>query len=243
MTWQHSDISKQLNLTSLTWASKPHWSMCQVMQGEEEETSQLAARNLTAKEQQQLASFRFPKRHHEWLAGRLAVKNAVCQLSNTSLLPKDIAITATEQGKPLALLAGNETMHISISHSGTTAVGLAASLPCGIDIQQLSAALHRVQSRFVLKEEEGILNDLADQHLAALGLLWTAKECLRKSVPIWPLLGFMESAATSVTWHGDTAIISLQPRSRNRSLPETLPTAYAIMQEEHALAVSFLTKN
>jgi len=119
------------------------------------------------------------------------------------------------------------------------AVGIAAGQECGIDIQALASALPRVKERFVRPDEEELLANLSTDPLAALALLWCAKECLRKVVPIWPLLGFLECAATAACWQGNNVSIHFQPRTSGRQLPE-LPLVTSRLLGEYALGVSFL---
>ena len=143
-------------------------------------------------------SYTFPKRQVEWLGGRIAAKNA----ANT-LLPElnrnwlDITIQPDESGRPY-LYSNLDTPipDISITHSGSQAAALAVidSL-CGLDLQKINATAHKVKKRFCSLSEEQLLK----QHLGntyhqnqQFTALWTAKEAVRKAIPLKPLMGFME---------------------------------------------------
>jgi 4'-phosphopantetheinyl transferase EntD len=73
------------------------------------------------------------------------------------------------------------------------AAALVAFLPCGLDVQQLSAAAVRVRDRFSSQAEYDILTRLLPlPEREWLTLLWSAKEALRKMVSCQPLAGFRE---------------------------------------------------
>jgi 4'-phosphopantetheinyl transferase len=137
------------------------------------------------------------KRASEWLAGRLAAKMALVRLLGLPLseFRKKIAVLAQNDGKPLVSLpfSHSRPVEISISHSGNMAAALAAFCPCGLDVQQLSAAAVRVRDRFSSPAEYEILSRLLPlTDLECLTLLWSAKEALRKMAPCQPLAGFRE---------------------------------------------------
>lgn len=153
-------------------------------------------------EQRQLQMFSLPKRRREWLAGRICAKQAI----HNFLLdhsPKDIApprftelhIVPTESGRPI--LQERPAMPnpplISISHSGKFATALAASLHCGIDIQEIRISLAKIRPQFCSDKEYEQLAIYLPNHapLERLALLWAGKEALRKATPLPPMPGFL----------------------------------------------------
>ena len=240
MSWLWREISALLQ----TGPEECHWSLFLVDIGNEDEVAGLSARHLVASEKRQLAGYRFPKRRLEWLAGRLAAKNAITRISSVPLASREITISTGKQGRPLAATSNGEDPHISISHSGQHAVGLAARRPCGVDLQEITPALEKIRQRFVRPEEENILPQLADAPRTALGLLWSAKESLRKSVPLWPLLGFLECAACGIKQHENgVRTITLRPCGHDRALPEQLPLTRVTTMNNMALAINFQDKD
>lgn len=152
---------------------------------------------LSAAELEQWSGFHLEKRRAEWLGGRIAAKWAATELLNEAEMDwPSLVIQSEEDGRPY-LAAGFRPVvpFISISHSGHLAAALAANLPCGLDIQQLSEKIHTVKKRFATPEEEAILTAALPQSVTEterLTLLWAAKEAMRKMVRISPLLGLLE---------------------------------------------------
>lgn len=159
---------------------------------------------LTREEQEQLARFALAKRRTEWLGGRLAAKAAVAEgLGLCSEQWREIAIAAAENGRPFAGLPslGRSAPDISISHSGHAAMAMAASVACGLDVQQISKNIVRIARRFATAEEEEML-PTALEPTNRLTLLWSGKEAIRKMVAVHPLLGFLEMKLQNLAGSG-----------------------------------------
>ena len=236
-SWQITDIGHTL----LPSSPRPPFALIKVAQGDGEEESFLAGHYLSQTEQLQFSSYRFSKRRREWLAGRIAVKQAANQLLAQDSSWPDLAIRATEQGQPLLARQDDEQpLHISISHSADQACGLACHHPCGVDLQQQTEALPRVKERFVAPKEDRVLAQLPISPLSALALLWAAKESLRKSIPLWPLLGFLESEVRAAHHDQDQFTLHFQASGQARHLPCPLPPVQARLSGDYALAVNFV---
>ena len=69
--------------------------------------------------------------------------------------------------------------HISISHSHNLVAVVASRLLVGIDIQYFVSKIHRIQHKFVNKEELRNIPD--DRMMEALHVIWGAKESLYKA--------------------------------------------------------------
>ena len=129
------------------------------------------------------------KRKLEWLGGRLACKYCLALLANTGNKPdlacfRDLAILPDEHGRPRTTSdpkAGSASS-ISISHSHRFAAALAVCRgPCGLDIQQPTTKLFKVQERFATDEEVVRMEILANP-LVRLTALWTIKEAIKKGL-------------------------------------------------------------
>lgn len=165
---------------------------------------------LHREEQERLQTLHYEKRHLEWLGGRICAKQAALHYLHdnpsapTALRAPQLQIKTAASGRPFldisALPADLSIPHISISHSRRYAVAVAASTPCGIDIQVTSDALGRVQDRFCSQEEEGILGcDLKKMQLPDhLTLLWAAKEAVKKGAELTRMPGFLDLALTQI---------------------------------------------
>ncbi|WP_205227609.1 4'-phosphopantetheinyl transferase superfamily protein [Desulfobulbus rhabdoformis] len=137
---------------------------------------------LAPREQDIFTGFSYQKRRIEWLGGRLAAKKALCQHTPGLGNWNAISILPQEHGQPGVYLSGQKetAVQISISHSADYAVaGATSSVNCGVDIQQFSDGLLRVRERFATAEEIALLQD-EPESICRLGLLWSAKEALKK---------------------------------------------------------------
>ena len=130
--------------------------------------------------------FGYAKRRREWLGGRLAAKHCLHGFlhKNTSgpLLYGEYSLLPDATGRPHLEqpLAQYPAASVSISHSrGYAAALLHPSGDCGIDIQQKTPQLASVQERFASDDELHLFDPLA-AHLTRLGLLWAAKEAVKK---------------------------------------------------------------
>ncbi|MDR2549403.1 MAG: 4'-phosphopantetheinyl transferase superfamily protein [Desulfobulbus sp.] len=129
--------------------------------------------------------FRYPKRQVEWLGGRVAAKYCLHRLLAAEALPctwQRYSILADTHGRPCLehVPADCPGAIVSISHSHGYAAALACRTgSCGVDIQQLTPKLAGVAERFASGEELALIDsELAP--LTRLGLIWAAKEAVKK---------------------------------------------------------------
>lgn len=161
---------------------------------------------LTETEKKTYKKFSYEKRRMEWLAGRIAAKTAVINLSAHLLKESkeknqwlQLEIAADEGGRPFVLSGPGLRPDISISHSGCFAVAAAVEKGvCGLDIQKISTKISKVEKKFIGQDELALINEISLlSHLSReefLTLVWSAKEALRKgSGRSNPLLGFLEA--------------------------------------------------
>ncbi len=207
---------------------------------DESSLAEIAAKVLTAAEFATFQGFRFLHRKQEWLAGRLAVKEAVSHLLAGPQMPsQEVEIGVDDKGKPFlaTTIAEQKNVHLAISHSGGVALGLASFAPCALDFQEIRSSLSRVESKFAREGEAAPLQSWYPDRLVSLGLLWAAKEALRKYVTLWPLLGFLESDLQEVVGQGTGLLLSFQTKPAKRSLPGKLPVIWTALFEGNALAI------
>ena len=241
----HFGIDISAEITKVFGRSADGWPMFRLVEvdvvdsDDEQLLLQTAQHVLSAAEMVTFQGFRFLHRKKEWLAGRLAVKEAVAGLlSCPSRDRRDFEIGLEPEGKPF--LAGGQTdVHVAISHSGGKALGLASDAPCALDFQEVRDSLERVEARFASENETAILKSCQPDRLAGLGLLWAGKEALRKHVAIWPLLGFLEACLEKIDTRDGGFFLSFHPIVDKRDLPEKLPGVWASFYKNNALAVIF----
>lgn len=153
---------------------------------QQDEPSDALSSLLTPTELDIFQGFRYDKRRQEWLGGRVAAKRAVQIMvqatKNPSLSFQDCSILPDKHGRPLVapLPSGFPAASISISHSWGFAVALACHEgSCGVDIQQKNPTLLKVHERFASEEELATFGPTLAP-LTRLGLLWAAKEAVKK---------------------------------------------------------------
>jgi 4'-phosphopantetheinyl transferase EntD len=204
-----SSFTEQHNLAGLFVVTRVDLNS---LQKRVEEQKQIVDTYLCQQEKSQYEGYKYPKRRYEWLGGRIAVKHAAINFrtpeTTVSLEKKiwhNLQVCQKSDKQPYLYSpspAGDNLPHISISHSHGVALGMAASYRCGIDIQTITAAVERVQNRFVTEQEQKLLYDFAaassDKARDCLTLLWSAKEAIKKASHIQPLPGFLEIALHSI---------------------------------------------
>ena len=173
----------------------------------------LGIQHLADSERKTYDTFRFPKRRREWLAGRFCAKAALTDYIQKFHplqrlpAPEDILICSHETGRPFF---GTTTLpdefpraDLSISHSGQYGLALVCKTLCGVDIQIITPSLTKIKEKYCTRTEEGVLDQLRSpgdfSSLEALGLLWVAKEGVRKMLSGHRLLGFLEMVLETAT--------------------------------------------
>jgi phosphopantetheinyl transferase len=134
------------------------------------------------------------KRRLEWLLGRCAAKDAVRVLVRkhlgTALAPADIEIVPDAYGKPRVEGAWTARLGIepgvSISHTGGTAVALAAldgNHAVGIDVETVSSRIDTVESVVFSRDERELLAGLPQDRRQEWAIrMWCAKEAVSKAL-------------------------------------------------------------
>lgn len=115
------------------------------------------------------ARFKAAGRRLEWLAVR--------RLMHEVGIASPIAYHST--GRPYL---ADDSRHISISHTrGYAAVAIREDAPVGLDIEQCTDKVCRVQHKFLSHEEKFFL-PLEKKNVEALLVIWTTKEAMFKLV-------------------------------------------------------------
>ncbi len=127
-------------------------------------------KNLSISEEEEI---KLPKmverRRKEWLAGRHLL-HTISGRDEQMLIEKD------EYGKPH--LPDSE-FDISLSHSGRFAAVVASPLLVGIDIQQLTPKIKRIENKFMTESDSEWMDEV--YNLEHLHVCWGAKEALYKA--------------------------------------------------------------
>lgn len=148
------------------------------------EAEDRAALLLSNAEQEYLQRFRYPKRRHEWLGGRIAAKAALIDTMEAAAFQR-LTILPDRHGRPVVSDQPDPSLSLSISHSGTYAAALAAHGPsCGLDLQEVSDKLRELTKYFAAPAELDLLD--SQPQLGSLEtrltMLWAVKEAMKKSL-------------------------------------------------------------
>ncbi|HIJ78366.1 MAG: 4'-phosphopantetheinyl transferase superfamily protein [Desulfobulbaceae bacterium] len=208
----------------------------------------LAARFLGKAELIRLRGFSSEKRRLEWLGGRLAAKAAVAAcLGEGEWAARTLEILAEPGGRPYVVGGRDAMPDISVSHSGSLAVAMAADSPCGIDVQEVRQTLIRVADRFADQQERELLAAYLGSAWPAarrLALLWSAKEAVRKMIALEPLLGFNEMALAEIRGAGTPgAPIAMQLFCRRGNDGPCRVEVLAVAEDDYLLALTRLDFN
>ncbi len=142
---------------------------------------------LSAPERARLATQRSARRRGEFVAGRVAVREAIAALMGAPSL-EDLVVDRHEDGAPR--LVGLEGVAVSITHASRRAFAIAApgDAPLGLDLCEHAdaARVRRVARRAFPRAHD---RDLVLATDAAACLAWAAKESVAKALRIGMLEG------------------------------------------------------
>lgn len=135
------------------------------------------------------------KRKREWLAGRIAAKDAVrtfiANQCGVNLCPANIEINYNESGQPFATILSAEVSHIncivSIAHAEGSAIAIVgaqeSSQACGIDLEPVrNRGNDFVDMAFTQKEINLFDGKPEAEKWEIITRLWCAKEALAKAI-------------------------------------------------------------
>ncbi len=201
---------------------------------------------LSDEERVQLSHYTFTKRRTEWLLGRICAKQAVLNLLERfgieAVDPAALRIEANPSGRPFITFPDRlklETVpDISISHSGGKALGVACTCCCGVDIQILTETLSEVRDWFCSATETTVLESSAESDLLGLGMLWTAKEAVRKCLNIPNPVGFKDMRLIGVSNEDRYRLFDLQVDE-----PAGIGTVPVVIHVEGDYCLGFCTLN
>jgi phosphopantetheinyl transferase len=227
-------------------------SMTTIPQGLNGAEKEVAELWLTDEEQTQLGHYTFAKRKGEWLSGRICAKQATIDLLKTNghsepLTARDFSIISNPSGRPFLnmkrLPFNSVDIDISISHSHDMAVGIAGHGRCGIDIQLLSETLFKVKHRFCADVETVILDQFTADELVQLGLLWVAKEAVRKCFSETRIVGFRELKLVHADEVHGYYVLQFQPDLEGISFSSDNPLSVITHHDDsYAIAVCTVEK-
>ncbi len=126
-----------------------------------------------------------PRRRRSWLAGRVAVKDAVLAwvrgTEGGAVFPQEVRIDNDSAGKPFVSPHVSNSvpngLHISIAHKDRFAVAMVGTRPVGIDIERIEPRAESFLSLAFTATERALFNEADD---VAAARFWVAKEARAK---------------------------------------------------------------
>ncbi|MGC4068738.1 MAG: 4'-phosphopantetheinyl transferase superfamily protein [Polyangiaceae bacterium] len=121
---------------------------------------------------------RSAKRASEFLAGRIAAKRLLCQ-APFGLDDSECVVSTSSAGAPF--IEGRAGIHVSISHSGSVAVAVAATHRIGIDIEENVDRPTSLLRFFYGPRERAVVDAMeGEKRTAFVNELWCRKEAACK---------------------------------------------------------------
>ena len=137
----------------------------------------VATPEVSFREVAQLCNRGTPKRQAERVAGRVAAKRAIAELTGAKF--SQIEIHNLDSGEPVATIDGAVGPNITISHSGEMAVAAAhPNLRIGIDLEHIEQRHPSFQEEWFCAQELKLIAGDPEK----LTLAWAAKEAVLKSI-------------------------------------------------------------
>ncbi|AIV33753.1 4'-phosphopantetheinyl transferase family protein [Streptomyces sp. CCM_MD2014] len=241
------DVSRPLRVTHLTPAAR-RLTLAVVSIGwlrgrSEEALAELRARYLTPAEAERAAMLHAPRRRHEWLAGRLALKHAVSAHGrrhwHVDRAPGTVEVRTVVGGIQAGRPVVDAPVEVGLTHSGDFAVAVCGPHAIGVDLEYdrpMPPTLARVLDR---ECDPGAPSPDA-RRLAAMppALRWTCKEAVLKYYGFGLRVDAREVALTGwlpdgrFTWRPGGGLLRHAPTAETRR-----PTGWAGAVHGHHLAL------
>ena len=124
----------------------------------------------------------FEKRRKSYLVGRYAAKQAISALTGENNKPWAILIQQGIFNQPIATIAHENNVQVSISHGAEIGAALAfpEAHPMGIDIENVNADRCRAMESQMTQAEKDMIKGPSRSYERMLTVLWTVKEALSK---------------------------------------------------------------
>jgi phosphopantetheinyl transferase (holo-ACP synthase) len=165
---------------------------------------------LSEREAARYRAFRHRKRRIEWLAGRIAAKEAVRAFCfGSAPTATAVEIDSGEDDAPAIVMTAGavpsaEALHVSITHKTDVAAAAALSgSKVGVDVEQITASIADIAEEFCTATERALVSaHEGSGGVYALTAIWAVKEAARKAVGphLWSM--------------ADMAIQKVEPRGR-----------------------------
>lgn len=122
-----------------------------------------------------------PRRLKSFMASRIALKNLSRQLDLTKPNQPDrtIETLGPDNQKPCL---NKSRLYCSVSHSSRFVVAVAHRHPVGVDVEEVSIRMQRIEHLFLSSGEKHLVAQSGQDVLSAATRIWTTKEAAAKAL-------------------------------------------------------------
>ncbi|MGB3464994.1 MAG: 4'-phosphopantetheinyl transferase superfamily protein [Cyclobacteriaceae bacterium] len=183
---------------------------------------------LHVNERNRFEEFKFDKRKHSYLLGRLASKYAISNLITDQGL-HTISVTEGIFQFPVVEFLTSSHLQLSISHCDDIGLALAypEAHPVGIDIEEINEKSTDALGSIVNDAEVSLLQHLPLSNVEGMSLIWTAKEALSKIFRTGMMLSFSTLELSTIK-SADEYLISEFKHAGQYKAYSFIYTGYAI---------------
>lgn len=174
--------------------------------------------------------YKFERRRHSYLLGRLAAKYAIQNLTDQDLNSIKIS-EGIFQFPVIEHLNNVQAVQLSISHCEHIGLVLAypEAHPVGIDIEQVNEKSRDALGTIVKPGEENLLSGLPISDIEGLSVIWTAKEALSKIFRTGMMMDFHTLELSSIRYEDGL----LHSEFKNAAQYK----AYSFIENEYAVSI------
>ena len=153
-------------------------------------------------EYQKLSDFRFDKRKHSYLLGRVSAKLAISTIKEQKA--SDLLISEGIFSFPVVKNLEGDHLQLSISHCDDIGITLAypEEHPVGIDIERVHEKSKEALYSIVNEQEKALLGQLPVSEIEGLGIAWTVKEALSKILRTGMMMDFSNFEISKISQNG-----------------------------------------
>lgn len=186
---------------------------------------------LHPEERKKFEGFKFDKRRHSYLLGRLTAKKAL-EAVNPATSSDQVFIDEGVFQFPVCRHQQGPYFQLSISHCDEVGMALAypEAHPVGIDIEKINAkSLEALEGQFSDKEKQMLQSQQLDP-LAGLTMLWTAKEALSKIFRTGMMMDFRIFELSKIEQQGNFFLSEYKNCGQYKAI--------SIIHESHACTIT-----
>lgn len=162
--------------------------------------------------------FKFDKRKHSYLLGRVSAKLAISTINKQ--LSSEVYISEGIFSFPVIKHLKGDHLQLSISHCDDIGISLAypEEHPVGIDIERVNEKSKDAMYSIINEREKAILTGLSIPETDGLGIAWTVKEALSKVFRTGMMMDFSSFEISKISHNGKVFISEYKHASQYKAI-------------------------